>query len=575
MWDRSYSFEQVGLYPSAFKLRRGIRTCLHMSQSEKPPIRNSTPPEIDVEVAGVDSIVAHRNDIFFAAIETTRMPMLVTDPRLPDNPIVFVNRAFLSMSGYAHDEIMGQNCRFLQGSETSRTTVAAIREAIQERKEIAVELLNYRKDGSAFWNALYISPVYNQNKELVYFFASQLDVSRRRDAEEALGQSQKMEALGQLTGGISHDFNNLLQVMSGHLDIMRARLDLGRFDEASARRSMDNIRSAIATAATLTQQLLAFSRKQRLEGRSVNLNAVAEGIVDLASSALGDKASVELKLDRDLGTCQLDPTQLEVALLNILVNARDAMPDGGTIIVKTKNVEVDAEDLTAYSGLTPGHYVSISITDTGTGIPPAIVGRVMDPFFTTKDEGKGTGLGLSMVYGFAKQSGGTASIYSEEGIGTTVRLYFPVSKHLHRAPKLISRAKERGGSETILVVDDRMEVAELSREMLEGLGYTVLVANGGREALELVQQLDVDERPALLFSDLIMPGGINGFALARELRKRDPSIKVLLTTGYAGSSDGTNTDEGADFEIIKKPYRLVDLARRVRMVLEGPTGATT
>ena len=546
-----------------------------MSQAEKPPIKNSTPPEIDVEVAGVDHIADHRNDIFFAAIETTRMPMLVTDPRLPDNPIVFVNRAFLSMSGYAHDEIIGHNCRFLQGSETSKTTVAAIREAIQERKEISAEILNYRKDGSAFWNALYISPVYNQNKELVYFFASQLDVSRRRDAEEALGQSQKMEALGQLTGGISHDFNNLLQVMSGHLDIMRARFDLGKFDETSARRSMDNIRSAIAKAATLTQQLLAFSRKQRLEGRSVNLNAIAEGMLELAASALGDKARIELKLDRDLGTCQLDPTQLEVALLNILVNARDAMPDGGAITVRTNNIEVDSDDLTAYAGLTPGHYVSISITDTGSGIPPAIVGRVMDPFFTTKEEGKGTGLGLSMVYGFAKQSGGTASIYSEEGVGTTVRLYFPVSKHLHRAPELLSRRKERGGSETILVVDDRIEVAELSREMLEGLGYHVIVANGGREALELVQQLDAGQQPDLLFSDLIMPGGMNGFALARELRMRVPSIKVLLTTGYAGSSDGTNTDEGAEFEIIKKPYRLVDLARRVRLVLEGPTGAAT
>ncbi|RZL96823.1 MAG: PAS domain-containing protein, partial [Variovorax sp.] len=501
-----------------------------MSQAEKPPIRNSTPPEIDVEVAGIDSILDHRNDIFFAAIETTRMPMLVTDPRLPDNPIVFVNRAFLSMSGYAHDEIIGQNCRFLQGSETSKTTVAAIRDAIRERKEISTEILNYRKDGSAFWNALYISPVYNQNKQLVYFFASQLDVSRRRDAEEALGQSQKMEALGQLTGGISHDFNNLLQVMSGHLDIMRARFDLGKFDESSARRSMDNIRNAIAKASTLTQQLLAFSRKQRLEGRSVNLNAIAEGMVELAASALGDKARVRLELDRDLGTCQLDPTQLEVALLNILVNARDAMPDGGTITVETENVEVDADDLTAYAGLTPGHYVSISITDTGGGIPPEIVGRVMDPFFTTKEEGKGTGLGLSMVYGFAKQSGGTARIYSEEGVGTTVRLYFRVSRHLHRAPELVGRRRERGGTETILVVDDRIEVAELSREMLEGLGYNVIVANGGREALELVQQLDDTAKPDLLFSDLIMPGGMNGFALARELRTRVPSIKVLLTT---------------------------------------------
>ena len=544
-----------------------------MSQSEKPPIRYSTPPEVDVELPGSDAIGEHRNDIFFAAIETTRMPMLVTDPRQPDNPIVFVNRAFLSMSGYSHEEVIGHNCRFLQGAETSRSTIMAIREAIQNRREFSSEILNYRKDGSSFWNALYISPVYNQNKELVYFFASQLDVSRRRDAEEALGQAQKMEALGQLTGGISHDFNNLLQVMSGHLDILRLRFEMGKMDEASAMRSMDNIRSAIAKAATLTQQLLAFSRKQRLEGRSVNLNTIAEGMHDLTASTLGDKASIELKLDPELGTCQLDPTQMEVALLNILVNARDAMPDGGVITVKTRNVVVRLDDIAAFAGLAPGDYVSMSVTDTGTGISPDIVNRVMDPFFTTKEEGKGTGLGLSMVYGFTKQSGGTTTIYSEEGLGTTVRMYFPVAKPIYRGTaETMRRANERGGNETILVVDDRLEVAQLSREMLEGLGYRVYVANGGHEALHLVQSLDIDEKPEMLFSDLIMPGGMNGYALAREMRLRVPLIKTLLTTGFAGSSDGKNSDEGTEFEIIKKPYRMTDLARRVRMVLDGPTG---
>ncbi|RZL53266.1 MAG: PAS domain-containing protein [Variovorax sp.] len=547
-----------------------------MSQPEKPQIRSSIPPEIDVDVPGQDPIADHRNDIFFAAIETTRMPMLVTDPRRPDNPIVFANRAFLSMSGYTNEEILGHNCRFLQGPDTSRAAVMAIREAIQDNREFSTEILNYRKDGSTFWNALYISPVFNQNKEVVYFFASQLDVSRRRDAEEALGQAQKMEALGQLTGGISHDFNNLLQVMSGHLDILKMRQNMGTIDDAALGRGIDNIRNAIVKASTLTQQLLAFSRKQRLEGRSVNLNTIAEGVKELTSSTMGDRAKVELILEPDLGNCQLDPTQLEVALLNVLVNARDAMPNGGKITVKTRNVVVRPDDVSAFAGLPPGNYVSISVTDTGSGIPAAIINRVMDPFFTTKDEGKGTGLGLSMVYGFAKQSGGTVSIYSEESIGTTVRMYFPVAKHVFRgATELSRRANDRGGSETILVVDDRQEVAELSRDMLVGLGYKVYVANGGREALQLLESLDADEKPQMLFSDLIMPGGINGYALAREVRQRVPGVKVLLTTGYAGSADGKNSDEGTEFDVIKKPYRLADLARRVRLVLDGPTGTAT
>ncbi len=543
-----------------------------MSQPEKPQIKFSIPPEIDVDMPGRDAITDHRNDIFFAAIETTRMPMLVTDPRKPDNPVVFANRAFLSSSGYSYEEIIGHNCRFLQGPDTSRATVTAIREAIRDKREFSTEILNYRKDGSSFWNALYISPVFNQNKDVVYFFASQLDVSRRRDAEDALGQAQKMEALGQLTGGISHDFNNLLQVMSGHLDILKMRQDMGKIDEQALTRGIDNIRSAIVKASTLTQQLLAFSRKQRLEGRAVNLNAIAEGVHELTASTMGDRAKVELILEPDLSNCQLDPTQLEVALLNVLVNARDAMPNGGKITVTTRNVAIGAEDASAFAGLPPGDYVSIAVSDTGAGIPASIINRVMDPFFTTKDEGKGTGLGLSMVYGFAKQSGGTVAIASDEGVGTTVRMYFPVTKQIFRsAVELGRRPNDNGGNETVLVVDDRREVAELSREMLVGLGYKVHVANSGREALDMVATFDADAVPQLLFSDLIMPGGINGYALAREMRLRIPNIKVLLTTGYAGSSDGKNSDEGTDFDVLKKPYRLSDLARRVRMVLDGPT----
>ncbi|MCS4511683.1 histidine kinase famiy protein [Xylophilus ampelinus] len=544
-----------------------------MSQPEKPRIRNSLPPEVSVLDSGDNAIASHRDDIFFAAIETTRMPMLVTDPRQKDNPIVFANRAFISMSGYSSEEILGHNCRFLQGPDTDAATIAAVREAIEDRREINTEILNYRKDGTSFWNALYVSPVYNQNKELVYFFASQLDVSRRRDAEEALGHAQKMEALGQLTGGISHDFNNLLQVMAGHLDLLDARRKAGRADDVSIGRTVESIRSAVTKASTLTQQLLAFSRKQRLEGRALNLNQIAGGITELVKETLGNGVTVKTELASELGNCQLDPTQLEVAVLNVLVNARDAMPEGGTVILKTKNIQVDAEDVSAFAGLRPGRYVSLSISDTGTGIPPEIIARVMDPFFTTKEEGKGTGLGLSMVYGFARQSGGSVDIYSEIGFGTTVRMYFPASETIVRGGNAVTpRAADRGGSETILVVDDRIEVASLSRDMLQDLGYTVHMASSAREALDMVKAHQDEWTPDLLFSDLIMPGGMNGFSLAREMRRRVPQIRILLTTGYAGSSDGKNTDDGVEFEILKKPYRLADLARRVRMVLDGPTG---
>jgi PAS domain S-box-containing protein len=540
-------------------------------QSEKPKIRNSPPPEVSVVDSGDRAIQDHRDDIFFAAIETTRMPMLVTDPRRPDNPIVFANRAFLSMTGYSPEEIVGHNCRFLQGPDTDPSSVAALRDAIQDRHEISLELLNYRKDGTSFWNALFISPVFNQDKELVYFFASQLDVSRRRDAETALGHAQKMEALGQLTGGIAHDFNNMLQVMSGHLDLLEFRRKSGAMTDAALERGIDSIRSAVSKASTLTQQLLAFSRKQRLEGRLVNLNVLVSGLTDLVRETLGEGIQVNTHLAEDLGNCQLDATQFETALLNILVNARDAMPTGGTITLKTHNVEIDAEDSGAFVGLPPGLYVALAVADTGSGIPPEIIKRVMDPFFTTKEEGKGTGLGLSMVYGFAKQSGGSVDIYSEVGLGTTVRMYFPRSGRVIRPGVPVThRPADRGGDETILVVDDRLEVASLSRDMLESLGYTVHMAGSAQEAIDLVREHEGEWRPDLLFSDLIMPGGMNGFGLARELRQRLPDLRILLTTGFAGSSDGMNQDKEGEFEILKKPYRLTDLARRVRYVLDSP-----
>lgn len=545
------------------------------SEPEKPPITGSAAPEVSLLGSNVTTISDHDDDIFFTAIETTRMPMLVTDPRQPDNPVVFANRAFLSMSGYPRDEVLGANCRFLQGSGTDRATVASVRQAIADRTEITTEILNYRKDGTSFWNALYISPVYNKNKELVYFFASQLDVSRRRDAEQALAQAQKMEALGQLTGGISHDFNNLLQVISGHLEILKRRVKTHKGDE-SVLASADSAAAAVKKASTLTQQLLAFARKQRLEGRPINLNAAAENIRNLIEDTVDGDIDLHMDLAPDLANCQVDPTQLELAILNIITNARDAMPHGGRVTVSTSNVQVTGTDVTAFGGLRPGLYVSMTITDTGEGIPPELIKQVVNPFFTTKPEGKGTGLGLSMVYGFAKQSGGTVNLYSEVGIGTTVRLYFPATTQPSNARDIHDDgSSERGGTELILVVDDRREVADLAGAMLESLGYRVHIETDAATALAWIGEPggDTGNRPDMVFSDVLMPGGMNGFMLARQLRSRHPSIAILLTTGYAGDGNMTDDIEGVEFDILKKPYGMKDLARRVRLALDGHTGA--
>ncbi|MCC4595955.1 histidine kinase famiy protein [Xanthomonas campestris pv. phormiicola] len=541
-----------------------------------PAPDSSNLPRVTVHESTTADLSEHRSDIFFAAVETTRMPMIVTDPRQADNPIVFVNRAFVDMTGYSSEELLGNNCRFLQGPDTDRDTVDSVRDAIAARNEVAVEILNYRKDGSSFWNALFISPVYNEHGELVYFFGSQLDVSRRRDTEDALRQAQKMEALGQLTGGIAHDFNNLLQVMSGYLELIEHAVEREPLDPSRLRKSVQRARDAAGQAARLTQQLLAFARKQKLEGRVLNLNALVAGMSDVAERTLGHGIGFSLDLALELRNCRIDPTQAEVALLNILINARDAMAEqpAPRLVIQTRNVSIRADEPTTYDNLLPGHYVCVSVTDNGSGMPPEVLARVLDPFFTTKEEGKGTGLGLSMVYGFAKQSGGAVRLYSEEGHGTTVRLYFPIDDNVENpAPRdaRARRASDRQGNETILIVEDRPDIAELARLFLEDQGYATHVVHNAREALELVDNgLQVD----LLYSDLIMPGGLNGVMLAREVRRRRPKIKVLLTTGYAETSLERTDAGGTEFEVLSKPYNRQELIRKVRIVLDGPTGVS-
>ncbi|WP_440977936.1 histidine kinase famiy protein [Sphingomonas pseudosanguinis] len=509
-----------------------------------------------------------QSDIFFAAVKTTRMPMIVTDPRQPDNPIVFCNEAFSFMTGYSEEEILGTNCRFLQGPETDRDVVAQVRAAVERRDEIAVELLNYRKNGSTFWNALFISPVYDDAGELVYFFSSQLDISRRREAEDALHEAQKMEAVGKLTGGIAHDFNNLLQVIIGYSDILEARIDNA---DRSGRRAVEAIGAAAARGATLTQQLLAFARKQELRDRLLNFNQLIEDFRPILNRTAGEGIILRQRLEENLWNCRIDPVQAEMALLNIVTNAREAIArqgTGGAISISTRNMIQSADQPEGPANLEPGEYVVVRIADDGPGIDPTIADKVFDPFFTTKEMGKGAGLGLAMVYGFMRQSGGLATVEPDAEGGAALSLHFPRAAGVtERRPSAVQPAR-KGGAERVLMVEDQEDVGDLGRSMLEDLGYDVVLTRSAREALDHLAQ---DSDFQLLFTDILMPGGMNGVALAQVVRRDYPRLAVLLTTGFADEA----IDEGArSYELIRKPYRRSELNERIRAVLDRP-GART
>nr|WP_229510645.1 MULTISPECIES: response regulator [unclassified Massilia] len=495
-----------------------------------------------------------RGNVFFAAVEMTRMPMVVTDPRQPDDPIVFVNRAFLDLTLYEEKDLIGRNCRLLQGPQTNPETVAEVRAALAERRAVALDILNYKADGTPFWNGLYIGPIFDQDGELLYFFASQIDITERRMSEHSSLQAQKMEAIGQLTAGMAHDFNNLLQVINGNLELALLAMDKSGAGAEPIRRAQ----RAAMKAGKLTQQLLTFARKQRLEPRRVNLNALLVEFSELLVRTLGDRVVLQLDLKPGLPACKLDPTHFEMALLNVLINARDAMPDGGRVRVST---------LLVAGGADSDGQVAVCIADEGEGMPPEVAQRATEPFFTTK--GPGTGLGLAMVHGFVQQSRGQLEIDSTPGKGTTVRMVFPVDgagagtgAGAPEADADAARAEESARAR-ILVVEDNEDVRELAETMLEGAGYAVVSAPSGEQALTLLEEGSAID---LVFTDVMMPGGMNGLQLADQVRARRPGTPILVTTGYM---DELPTARGQRLDILSKPYRQEDLLARVRAILPG------
>jgi PAS domain S-box-containing protein len=389
------------------------------------------------------------------------------------------------------------------------------------------------------------------------------DISARKRAERALLQAQKMEAVGQLTGGMAHDFNNLLSVIIGNLDMLSER-----DSDPEGARLMEGALSAALKGAELSQRLLAFARQQPLEPKALALNTLLPGIADLLSRSLGERIALQLLPAPDVWPAMADASQVENAVLNLAINARDAMPNGGRLVIEAANVQLDEVYAAANPDAHPGDYVMLCVSDTGTGMPPEVVERAFDPFFTTKPTGKGSGLGLSMVYGFARQSGGHLKIYSEVGHGTSVKLYLPRAReNTHPAANLAAINGTEAGpvlGETILVAEDQIDVRRTSVAQLESLGYRVLQAEDAQGALEILEREPVD----LLFTDVVMPGPLTGVALIEEARRRQPALKVLLTTGYTEAALA-DAELPAEVGVLSKPYRRQELASRIRQSLDA------
>jgi PAS domain S-box-containing protein len=389
--------------------------------------------------------------------------------------------------------------------------------------------------------------------------------SQLRQHEEALRQSQKMEVVGQLTGGVAHDFNNLLQVITGNLAIVR-RITTDQSPRIS--RALETAANGAMRAASLTQRLLAFSRRQPLNPKPIDVNALISGMSDLLHRTLGEATEVLTVRGAGLWRVEADPTELESAVLNLALNARDAMPEGGRLTIETANVDIDRIYSAQHAEVLPGQYIAIAVSDTGTGMSPEALSRAFEPFFTTKPIGEGTGLGLSQVYGFVKQSGGNVKIYSEPGHGTCVKIYLPRLAGLVQTeiPESPPATPEAAAEETILVVEDDDDVRAYSVEILRELGYRVIEAHDGPSALRLLErQFRVD----LLFTDVVLPGGMTGAQVAAQARGAKPELKVLFTTGYARNAIVHNGRLDQGVQLITKPFSMSDLATRIRDVLDG------
>jgi PAS domain S-box-containing protein len=498
------------------------------------------------------------NERLTTAIEQAAEAVMVSD--LKGN-ILYVNPAFEQVTGYTRADALGQNPRMLKSGEQDAAFYQALWDTIVGGKTWRGRIVNRRKDGARYTEEASISPVHNASGAIVSYVAVKRDITHDLALEAQLLQSQKMEGIGRLAGGVAHDFNNLLSVVLGSAEFALESLR----EDDPLREELLEIQKAGLRAAALTRQLLAFSRKQVLQPKPLQLNDVVGDLEKMLRRVLGEDIDLVQELAPDLGQVTADPGQVEQVIVNLAINSRDAMPDGGKLTITTANVDFAAGQAEVLAGAAPGPYVMVSVKDSGGGMEEATLARIFEPFFTTKEAGKGTGLGLSTVYGIVKQSGGVVDVASAPGQGTTFSVYLPREITSGPLARSLPPATRLGGTETVLVVEDDEAVRSLARRILEAAGYTVLTASNGQEALY------VCERPGLVLhlvlTDVVMPE-MSGRVLVERLGKLRAEIKVLYMSGYTDDAIVHHRvlDSGAHF--IGKPITRLELLRKVREALD-------
>lgn len=475
------------------------------------------------------------------------------------------NTSAEKLFGYRLADMVGRNVSFLMTEPWASEHdgyISRYRET-GDRRIIGLgrEVEGRKEDGSAF--PIHLSVTEFWVDEEVFFCGIIRDLTDSKNTERALERSQRLEAAGQLTGGVAHDFNNLLTVITGNLELLELQIS-----EPDQQVLLKEAQAAAEMGADLTSRLLAFARRGVLQPEVIDVNRLVQNLSSMLMRTLGGHIDLQTALGGDLWATCVDPGKFENALINLAVNARDAMPNHGTLIIETCNVAIDKKYAAVEVGIAAGDYVRISVSDTGTGMSDPTLQRAFEPFFTTKPAGQGTGLGLSMIYGFAKQSGGNVTIYSEEEIGTTINVYLP--RHAEeeapiRTPQDILQGDDfRGAGELILVVEDDPRVSRLTLERLDVLNYRTVAAKDGAEAIDMLAQTDGID---LVFTDLAMPGGLSGYDVADHVHRSYPETAVLLTSGYAEDLMNEQKLGAHSIQLLRKPYKQTDLARLLREVL--------